>query len=410
MRPTLGRGRIMAIAALAAAVASGTPAGAARRRIVDLAIGPFRIEANRDREVCQAVRVRGVPGMEVLSYSVRSRTSSAGAVGTHHFAAYGYRGSDSRAFPAGLADDPGCNGFGPSDFYNHRVSLAGSGGERRRGRWLVTDSAVPPGLSQPLPNPTDAPGDALIVLNSHYFNDSARPARGYARLRLRLGPADPHKRVLRQLLAVDASRRIDVAPGTSGSETATWQADGAENPDTEGGANPAGDVCLLYLTGHMHKRGARFMLAYEREGAPMEPPLLDFTDYVHPAVVYYVRGFLLPAHTAENGHPLFRYTCEHANGTAGKTIKTGCETEPGMTPGTSWTDAAARGISPLESHARPCGEAGVNCAGFGTGRCVPANLVFGPLSDDDMCILVGTVYDPIPGLPPEQACDPLYRK
>ena len=28
-----------------------------------------------------------------------------------------------------------------------------------------------------------------------------------------------------------------------------------------------------------------------------------------------------------------------------------------------------------------------------TGRCVPANLVFGELADDDMCILPGLFYD-----------------
>ena len=44
----------------------------------------------------------------------------------------------------------------------------------------------------------------------------------------------------------------------------------------------------------------------------------------------------------------------------------------------------------------------VNCNGK---ACVPANLVFGPLSDDNMCILTATVYDPIPGAPPETACD-----
>ena len=408
MRSTLERCTALATAALALALVCSVPA-AARQRVVRLTIGPFRIEPHRDREVCQAVRVPGVPGMEILASEVRSRASGDGTVGTHHFVAYGYRGADSGAFPAGLADDPGCNGFGPADFYNHRVSLAGSGGELRRGRWLVTRNAVPAGLSQPLPNPSDSPQDAVIVLNSHYFNESPRRARGYVKLTLRLGPADPQKRVLRQMLAVDASRTIDVAPGATRTEAGTWQADGAVNPDTEGGANPAGDVCLLYLSGHMHKRGTRFTLAYQRDAMPAEP-LLDFTDYVHPAVVYYYRGFLLRRHATENGRPLFAYTCEHANGTAGKPVKMGCEAEPGVVPGMSWTDAATRGISPLEGHARPCGQDAANCADYGTRRCVPANLVFGPLSDDDMCILVGAIYDPIPGVSADQACDPTHRK
>jgi hypothetical protein len=382
------------------------PAGA-KERVVTLRLGPFRVEANRDREVCQAVRIPNARGMEIVGSEVRSRTARKGTLGTHHFVAYGYRGAAASAFPNGMVDDPGCNGFGPSDFYVNRVSLAGSGGEQRKGKWLVTANAPPPGLSQPLPNPADAPNDAVVILNSHYFNVSSRPARGFVRVKLRLAPADPGKRVLRQVLAVGASRAIDVAPGETGSESALWQADGLVNPDTEGGRNPAGDVCLLYMTGHMHLRGTRFILDYEVDGRPPERRL-DYEDYQHPTVDYYFRGRLLPAYTAENGWPRFRYTCEHANGTAGKPLKMGCEESPGVVPGISWAEAEARGISVLESHARPCGLDGVNCT-TGTGRCVPANLVFGPLSDDDMCILVGAVFDPLPGLPPEQACDPNRR-
>jgi hypothetical protein len=85
-------------------------------------------------------------------------------------------------------------------------------------------------------------------------------------------------------------------------------------------------------------------------------------------------------------------------------MKMGCEETAGITPGVRWDTARAAG-QPF-GDARPCGDAGVNCAGFGTGRCVEANLVFGPLSDDEMCIVPGFIYDPIPGAPPEHACDP----
>ena len=64
-------------------------------KTVTLSIGPFAIEAKRDREVCQAVRVPHVPGMEILSSEVRSRSYRHGTVGTHHFIAYGYRGAHS---------------------------------------------------------------------------------------------------------------------------------------------------------------------------------------------------------------------------------------------------------------------------------------------------------------------------
>jgi len=42
--------------------------------------------------------------------------------------------------------------------------------------------------------------------------------------------------------------------------------------------------------------------------------------------------------------------------------------------------------------ARRC-SSDTECAGFGTGKCVQANLVFGFTSDDDMCIMPGGYYD-----------------
>src|ERR1700756_3842576 len=84
--------------ALAILVMLATPA-AGKERVVRLKLGPFRVEAERDREVCQAVRISNVPGMEVVSYEVRSLTTRHGKVDTHHFVLYGYRGGDSAAFP-----------------------------------------------------------------------------------------------------------------------------------------------------------------------------------------------------------------------------------------------------------------------------------------------------------------------
>jgi hypothetical protein len=116
------------------------------------------------------------------------------------------------------------------------------------------------------------------------------------------------------------------------------------------------------------------------------------------------RGNLLRAYTAENGHPRLRYTCTHANGALDYAVKTGCEEAAGVTPGVRWADSSL--ATGTYDPARPCGQDGVNCTGYGTGRCVEANLVFGPLSDDEMCIVPAAIYDPTPGAPPETACDP----
>jgi hypothetical protein len=395
--------RGLASVALLVVVALGTPAEA-KERVLRLKLGPFRIEAKRDREVCQAFRIPKVPGMDVVGYDVRSRTFRGGEIGTHHFVAYGYRGVDSAAFPKGMVDNAGCNGYGPDDFYVNKVFIAGSGGETRRGRWLVTKGRTPFGLVQRMPTPADDPTSAVVVLNSHYFNVSDRPGRGYVRVTIRLAPSDPTKRAIRMLNAIDASYDIMVPPGARATETATWQADGTPNPEAEGtGRNPAGDVCVLWLTGHMHKRGVHFRIDYEEGGQPPRK-MHEFTDYVHPGLVLFPQGFLLRAYTAENGWPRFRYTCTHANdGTAEGGVKQGCEMEPNVAPGIAWREAPA---TPLLNHARPCGEGAVNCQGVGTGRCVDANLVFGALSDDDMCIMPAAIYDPKPGVPPDRACDP----
>src|SRR5207249_3422879 len=145
-----------------ALTAVAVPAGA-RERVVHLKVGPFRIEAHRDREVCQAVRIPHARGLDVVTYETRSRTAR--DVGTHH------------------------------------------------------------------------------------FNTGRKAAHGLVKLILRLAPADASKRALHMLLEGTASRYIMVPPGDTRTVTATWQADGAPNEIAESGFNPAGDVCVLYLTG-----------------------------------------------------------------------------------------------------------------------------------------------------------------
>src|SRR5262245_52577095 len=83
--------------ALVLLAALAAPA-AAKDKVVRVTLGPFRVEPKRDREVCQAVRVPNVPGMEIVSYEVRSLSSKRGNVGTHHMVVYGYQGPQSAGF------------------------------------------------------------------------------------------------------------------------------------------------------------------------------------------------------------------------------------------------------------------------------------------------------------------------
>jgi len=394
--------RRLAGAVLVLAIAA--PVGA-RDRIVKLRMGPFRVEAKRDREVCQVVRVPKIPpNTAVVSWEARSRIKRHGQVASHHLVSYGYDGTAPLgAFRKGIFDDPGCVDIGPSDFFARRTFLAGSGGELAKGNWTVSRAAMPGKLAQLLPS--DGTG-AIVVLNSHYFNTSSKASTGFIEVALRLAPLQPGKKILRQVIHLGASADIMVPPGGTQTVTSTFQADGAPNPASEQGANPSGDVCLFTLSTHMHKRGTRFTVDYE--DATFTRQLLDWPDYLHPGtwLIDSLREDenapgLLRAYTAENGFPRIRYACHYANGVDGKEMKTGCQDTPGVTPGKSGVEATALGIPANEAHAKPCGNDAVNCAGA---PCVDANLVFGPLSDDDMCVLTALVFDPTPGVPADRAC------
>src|SRR6185369_3544179 len=138
--------RLVVRAVCAALIAFATMPASAKKpggghpvqKIVKLKLGPFKIDAKRDREVCQAIKVPNVAGMEVDHWEARSRLSNKGLTGSHHLVLYGYDGTDSTKFPKELAGAPGCSGFGPPDFFRRRVFLSGSGGETPRGNWSVT--------------------------------------------------------------------------------------------------------------------------------------------------------------------------------------------------------------------------------------------------------------------------------
>jgi hypothetical protein len=404
---------------LAVLVACGATPAAAKRgnKVVKLKLGPFKIEANRDREVCQAVRVPAIGGMEIDSWEARSRIRNGGTTGSHHLVLYGYGGTDSTQFPSGLVDDSaGCAAFGPPDFFKERVFLSGSGGESIVGKWSVTSAAFPGDIAQVVPTPQDAPGDAWLVINSHYFNEAPKRAKALVRVTLRLIPLDPRKRPLRQWIHTQASRGIMLPPGTRSRDlypdvddnpiTAAVRVDGAPNPSSEGATNPASDVCVFAMSTHMHKRGTRFLIRYD-EGDVTET-VLDWPDWLHAGTVLFPgltpigappferHAGLLRAYTEANGFPQLRYTCEMDNGVE-RDVKTGCEQTPGEVPGAPW-DGVSDGT---ETHPKPCGKDAVACEGK---PCVSANLVFGPESDDDMCVFTALVYDPRPGVPPDQAC------
>ena len=88
---------------------------------------------------------------------------------------------------------------------------------------------------------------------------------------------------------------------------------------------------------------------------------------------------------------MLTYTCAHDNGVM-RPVRLGCEEARATARGSrSWSRPAAE----VYGASRVC-HTDADCAGYGTGRCVPANLVFGDLAEDDMCILPGPLLS-VPG-------------
>jgi hypothetical protein len=177
---------------------------------------------------------------------------------------------------------------------------------------------------------------------------------------------------------------------------------------TDGAGPPAGDACVMWLTGHMHKRGIYFSVDHEGAdgtvqnpaGGPVDPydPLrgshlfaaVDFTD---PGAFGISRPFPLPA-----GEKL-RYGCRYANGTSNP-MRLGCA-ESAAPPGRPAGEAMGGPAKPCRIAIANSPECPVTDPAYPdrtfTTECRPANLVAGPTPDDEVCALAGFYYDAAPG-------------
>jgi hypothetical protein len=403
------------LAALAFLVASGVDVGARQRlyrvvkaspdkpysHIIKMKIGPFDVSPTADREVCQWVElpylkeltscIREKPdapetcGLPILGYKVRL-----GGGTSHHFIVWAYEGSADGAakFPPGIHDSKACLDFGPVDSINTRQV---AGVQTRRVKVLLPD-----GLGQQVRAFTDASGTPKgigIILNSHYVGDGKR-AKGLAHVELFVARPGVIRAYGKLVFDVFASAFIDVPPGAIGKASGDWEVGGPTVPLAAAGIPPQNDACVLLLTTHMHKRGVLFTT--DLVDASGSKRLYDATDYAHPPVFTFA-----PVQLMKRGMR-FHYECTHDNGVA-RPVKMGCELEPGVAPGAPVYKVFLDN-GRIDGSARSCAT-DADCAGIGTGRCVPARLVFGFTGNDEMCILPGTYYDAIPGAPPGRECD-----
>jgi len=341
----------------------------AARQGFQVRIPAFALGSQPEREGCLFVRLPNTEAIYMSGYEIHMRP------GSHHFIVYSYNGEacdkdrdndgtpncldqdSGEAFPPPqFIDDIGCNDKGPNDRFQ-KSFIAGA---------QTPNSTVfyPPGIALKL-----EPRQGLL-LNAHYIN-YYQDTQGEVLLNINTIPANAVKYEAKIIFDVIANSFISVPPQTVKEARWAW--------------SPSKRSALMGLTSHMHKRGTQFTIDHiGADGSDKNPangPVDDQgkkhlyvnADYADPANLGFPSPLIL-----EPGEQL-SYTCRHDNG-VNRPLKMGCEESAGVTPG-----------RPLEA-ARHC-QSDSDCAGFGTGRCVPANLVFGFTSDDEMCIMPGVYYE-----------------
>ena len=369
-------------AAAAAALAIAPPAAAGRT--IRLKVPRFVVPPHTDREVCTFVRVPMKKALD-LGGSVIVNVGGHGSFTTHHFLMWVYEGTDISRFPpkGQLVDSKACLDFGPAD--TNRRSLIGGAQQPK----LVT--RLPNGLAQQI-KPTVSGGQSVagIILNSHWINGEDTPQKAAVKITLMAAPKHSVRQFLLPLFDVVANGFIKVPPMESKSVSWAWRPGGSDfGSGLGGGAYPTGPACVVALTSHMHKRGALFTIEFLNgrtavECADKGMMCLTATDYRDPPQVQFTPPLLV------NVGQGLRYTCTHDNGVNDREIKMGCEEQAGVVPGVDAATALFSGHGTTGAAKRCASDA--DCAGFGTGKCVPANLVFGFTSDDDMCIMPGAWY------------------
>lgn len=392
--------RLALILILAAAV----PAPAHARRTMSVSVPGFDVPASGNREVCVLVTIPAKDAVDVSEVRIRNR-GAGGGFATHHMIVYAYGGDlDAVAPQVGrVVDDTACLGFGGGDPTKLAIVATSQA--------ITHREPIPVGTALRL-RPGTLRGRKTIglVLNSHWINGEPRPRK--ARVGVKLVKAKPGtvKRPLLPIFEVFANGSLDVPPGQV-RETGFWWGPGSPNLGRflGGSTPPAGPACVTMLIGHMHRRGTLFTAdLVERDGARRR--LYENTRYADPPALRFDPPLLL-----REGDRI-EYRCTHDNATD---VRLGCEEVPGEVPGRSVIDLVATNGgfgSGVDGSARLCstpGDAPAECppgpdpenpARALTGRCVPANLVFGFLSDDEMCILPGYFYEADPSAAPGEEC------
>jgi len=330
------------------------------------------LSAGANVEMCVFVRLPVSEPFDLASYKISQRGVSGTGVAINHFIVYLYTGERLGEFAAQqkkVVTSRGCLDLGPVDRDSRQmVALT---------RTTTTRGLLPPGLSLPLTPAPAAPGgspDGIgLLLDANWINGATKPRA--VSVDVVFKAAKPHtvRRRLQTILAREAEQGIRVPPFTMEATEALVDARW----------HPPGDVCLYDITDHMHRRGRFFGVEARNAADQPRPPLTGLAnpyanrrptlfgapDFTDPGSQTFRDGLFVGA--AES----LRYGCWHDNGDQ-LPARLGCQETPGVTPG----DIGA-----------PAAECTPGCT------CVPANLVAGVTTDDEVCALTGFYYEAAPG-------------
>jgi len=322
--------------------------------------------------------------------------------GSHHFILRAYRCGDANGNGIDDCDEPDFDsrfptGFAPCEQFGYIWAFVVGA---QTPHLLVDYQTAETGVGFPLRK------NQPLLLNSHYTNPFANTM---AEVWVNVTPVDSalvtHR--ARILFEEIANAFIKVPPGKASDAAAylscQFYADpktGAPDPFCDLSGEPFPDApayALLGLTSHRHKRATKFVAdLFGLDGTRVErsDDMVDQSDgsshlYVSTDWTDPVNRAFWPPIIVEKGQKL-TYTCSHDNGIT-TPVRLGCETTAGVTPGKSIVDQVLGGGDVYGGASKRC-RTDADCAGVGTGRCVPANLVFGELADDDMCIMPGLFY------------------
>ena len=369
------------VLALVLVFATAGGALAREKRTLTVKMPRVSLPAGSNVETCYFLRIPTTTSFMLGSWQI-VHAGAKGGTQPQHGLVYLYTGERLAEFPSGqVVQSRACLDFGPED-RDRRVLIASGSAPK-------TVRALPGGVALELAPVPDAPGGAPagigILVDDNWSNGETKAKRVATKVVLRRVKNGKANRTAHVTTDQSANAGILVPPFTRHSTDelvdARWTA--------------PGDVCVLGLSTQMHRRGRCAGVDLLDTGGQVKPPssgipnpctpgtsqLFVGVDFTDPGALAFTTP--MPVRAGE----ALRYACIVDNGaSAGASVRLGCETSPGITPGAVGSPAAACSIAMPASAECP-----------GNAACVYANTVAGPGVDDEICGITAQVYDAAPG-------------